>query len=122
MHAHPCVLLVDDDPLVLLTATASARAAGLAPVSASDGEEALGLLTAGLSPALVVTDLDMPRLDGVGLLAAVRALHAERGPHTIMFSAEQRPSRNGGADLWLSKNAPAALDTAFREFVAATER
>jgi DNA-binding response OmpR family regulator len=72
-HAHPRVLVVDDD--------AGARAAvgrileeeGYDATQAADGEEASSLLDA-FCPDLVLTDLHMPRLDGRGLLQRVRTL------------------------------------------------
>lgn len=122
MSNASCVLIVDDDPLVLLTAEACAHAAGLNAVAAHDGSEALRLVRDGLCPDLLVTDLDMPGLDGVELLDALRQVHGLDAVPTIMFSGEARPSRNGGADLWLCKSNPAMLEVAFREFAAAAAR
>ena len=51
---------------------------------AADGEEASGLLSS-WCPDLVVTDLDMPRLDGRGLLQRVRLLRP--GTPVILLSA-----------------------------------
>jgi|GEM_PF-5947961 CheY-like chemotaxis protein len=117
MRPHRHVLIVDDDPAVRLVNQALAREAGLVPVAASDGTEAVELVAEGLRPDLVVTDLEMPGLDGVGLLGELERMRAST--LSIMFSSGTRPARNGGADLWLSKGNPTALRIALREFAAA---
>ena len=67
------VLLVDDDPGVLFTLEEVLGSRGFAVRSARSAREALTLL-AGVE--VVVTDLAMPEMDGMGLLAAIR----ERDP------------------------------------------
>ena len=65
------VLLVEDDPAARAGLTELVRAWGFLAESAEDGEEALGKVTA-FRPAIVVTDLVMPRMDGLALLKALR--------------------------------------------------
>ena len=64
------VLVVDDDPGVRYTLREILETEGLAVDEAADGEEALRKLDAS-GHALVVTDLRMPRLDGMALLKAI---------------------------------------------------
>ena len=68
-------LLVVDDSLVIRNAIArSLEAQGLDQVLfAEDGERALALFEEH-RPELVTMDLTMPRLDGLGAIAAIRAL------------------------------------------------
>ena len=78
------ILVVDDD---LSSREAVARILaeeGYDAAVAADGEEASGLL-ASFCPDLVVTDLEMPRLDGRGLLRRVRQLRP--GTPVILVSA-----------------------------------
>jgi DNA-binding NtrC family response regulator len=71
MAANAVVMVVDDDEkLRSLVGTVLSRA-GHDVIAAADGEEALGLLSEKL-PDLVVTDLSMPRMDGVRLVEEVR--------------------------------------------------
>ena len=79
------VLVVEDDPATRIGLTELVRAWGYAADSARDGEEALEKVTS-FRPGLVVTDLVMPRLDGHGLLKALR----ERDPEVsvIMLTAQ----------------------------------
>ena len=67
------VLVVDDDQRSRDAVARLLAEEGYDATVASDGEEASGLL-ATWRPDLVLTDLEMPRLDGCGLLARVRCV------------------------------------------------
>jgi len=66
------ILIVDDEVNMLLVLEAMLRKEGYAVKTASDGMEALEILQAD-DIAVVVTDLKMPNLDGLGLLARTGA-------------------------------------------------
>jgi CheY-like chemotaxis protein len=66
------VLVADDSPIVLEIVTSILRGAELLPQAACDGEAAWQALEEEL-PDLLLTDVDMPRLDGLELLRRVRA-------------------------------------------------
>jgi diguanylate cyclase (GGDEF)-like protein len=65
------VLVVDDAPFVRKLMVARLRQAGYRVAEAADGREALDRFQREGS-AVVITDLNMPRLDGLSLLAALR--------------------------------------------------
>jgi two-component system chemotaxis response regulator CheY len=66
-------LIVDDIPSMRALVRASLRQIGVNQVTeCSDGVEALESIKI-IPPHLVISDLNMPRLDGLGLLRAVRA-------------------------------------------------
>ncbi|HEX8794054.1 MAG TPA: response regulator [Polyangiaceae bacterium] len=65
------VLLVDDEPALLRALTRALGAAGFAVTTCADGADAARLI-AMQSFAVVVSDIDMPQLDGVGLLSLLR--------------------------------------------------
>jgi DNA-binding NtrC family response regulator len=65
------VLVVEDDPATRLGLTELVRTWGFLAESAEDGEEALQKITS-FRPAIVVTDLVMPKMDGHRLLKALR--------------------------------------------------
>lgn len=73
---HMTVLLVEDDPLVLLGAEQALSLAGLRVLSASDAEAAL-LGLASHQPDAVVSDIRLPGVDGFELLRRVHAQDAE---------------------------------------------
>src|SRR5438309_346091 len=67
------VLLVEDDVLIRLSTGDILRESGYKVVEAADGEEALGLLGAGLTPDLVISDIRMPGpTNGLKLLRVVK--------------------------------------------------
>ena len=69
------VLLVDDDELIQSSLQALLERLGHTVVTAAQsGEEALVMLEAGLDPGLVILDMNMPGLGGVGTLPRLRAL------------------------------------------------
>ncbi|MDA1018420.1 MAG: response regulator, partial [Planctomycetota bacterium] len=57
------VLIVDDNPMDRRFAGACVEKAGMSAIYAENGREALTMLDAE-SPSLVLTDLEMPELDG----------------------------------------------------------
>jgi DNA-binding response OmpR family regulator len=71
----PLILVVDDDPSIRQTLTRELALAGYDAISAADGVEGKAVFEE-RRPDLVITDLAMPRLDGLGLLAAVRRMDA----------------------------------------------
>ncbi len=73
------VLIVEDDSATRAGLTELVRTWGFVAESAEDGEEALLKVTA-FRPAIVVTDLVMPRMDGHALLTRLR----EQDPDIIV--------------------------------------
>ena len=68
------ILVVDDDELVRRTITLTLQRAGHEAAEAANGEQALALLEKGSGPRpdLVISDLIMPEIDGIGLILALR--------------------------------------------------
>ncbi len=66
------VLIVDDTPMIREIEREILERAGYEVVSACDGREAL-VRVAEQRPDLVITDIEMPELDGVGLIEALKA-------------------------------------------------
>jgi CheY-like chemotaxis protein len=97
----PAVLIVDDEPLIRMAAADTVADAGVASFEAADGGEALDLLEAHPEIALVVTDVEMPGMDGVTLARRACTLRPEI--EIIVTSARGEVSRpdlpGGGAFL-----------------------
>ena len=68
----PRILLVDDDPNLLVLLADQLRADGFEIQTARDGEEALRRLRSGW-PDLLIVDMMMPRMDGLTLAREVKA-------------------------------------------------
>ena len=83
------VLLVDDDELIQDSLSEMLRSLGHVPTVATSGEEALFLLNSGLQADVVVLDLNMPGLGGVGTLPLLR----ERYPELPVLLATGRPDQ-----------------------------
>jgi len=79
------ILIVDDEPDVLAFMQQLLEQKGYEVDLADGGEVALGLL-AERAPALLITDLRMPHLDGIGLLAKLREQHREL-PSIVLTAA-----------------------------------
>ena len=82
------------------------EAAGYPVVTARDGRDALAVLDRDAAIALVITDLEMPELDGIGLTRAIRASAARSSlPVVIVTSrADEDDRRRGieaGADAYM---------------------
>lgn len=70
-NAIPTVLLVDDSPIIREMVSEILASAGLKVMTATNGEEALTRL-AETEPDLVISDVEMPRMDGFTLLERIR--------------------------------------------------
>jgi two-component system, chemotaxis family, sensor histidine kinase and response regulator PixL len=106
--AQPLVLVVDDSVTVRRFLALTLEKAGYRVDQAKDGQDALEKLAAGLSPAVVISDIEMPRLDGYGFLAHVRSKpELKRLPVVMLTSRSGDKHRqlaiNLGATEYFSK-------------------
>ncbi len=82
------ILVVDDDVVSRMMLMHQVDACARAEIlEAEDGEHAWRLLAGGLRPAIVFCDLRMPHLDGLGLLARLRADAATAAIPFVLVSA-----------------------------------
>ncbi|QIS21189.1 response regulator transcription factor [Nocardia terpenica] len=99
------VLVVDDDARVLASVARGLRLSGFDVDTAADGQGALQRIAA-VAPAAVVLDLNMPTLDGVQVVTALRALGNEI-PICVLSARSEVTDRIGaleaGADDYLTK-------------------
>ncbi len=101
------VLVVDDSSAIRKFVMFALRARGLTVVTARDGMEALEKMTRS-KVDLVITDLNMPKLDGFGLLRALRDDHDCAELPIIILSSlssseEQQQGLRLGANAYLVK-------------------
>lgn len=100
------ILTVDDSASVRQMVKFTLSDAGYTVIEAFDGQDALQKLTRPVN--LVITDLNMPRLDGIGLIRSLRANPAHKGVPIIMLTTESQESRKlegkaAGATGWIVK-------------------
>jgi two-component system response regulator len=107
--ARPILLVEDNADDEALTRRALRRGRILNPlVVAHNGEEALSLLASGALPALVLLDLKLPKIDGLEVLARIRAEARTRLLPVVVFtsSSEDRDiieSYSLGANSYVRK-------------------
>jgi two-component system, chemotaxis family, chemotaxis protein CheY len=104
------VLLVDDSASIRQVTVPSLRGAGFQVLEAEDGLQALERMkTHAIN--LVVCDLNMPKLDGMGFLKQMRALPSHRFTPLVFLTTESRDARKdegraNGATAWITKPCP----------------
>ena len=81
------ILICDDEIHILRAAEFKLQRAGYEVEIAGDGQEAWERILAN-QPDLLVTDCQMPRLDGLGLIRRVRENPATRDLPVLMLSAK----------------------------------
>ena len=88
--ASPCVLVVEDDPIILEFTSMQLMDGGLEVIRATSCEEAMTILERGPLPLVVVTDIRLA--GGRSGLDLARTI-AERWPEVrlVIVSGEQRP-------------------------------
>lgn len=83
------ILIVEDEPDVLLLLENRVRGAGHEVMSASDGERGLELALSEV-PDLIILDWMMPKLDGIEVLERLRADDTGRGIKVLMLTARSQ--------------------------------
>ncbi len=101
------VMTVDDSKTMRDMVAYTLRGAGFDVVTAEDGRQALNLL-ANCAADMVITDLNMPVMDGVALIRALRADAKFRALPILMLTTESDSSkknvgREAGATGWIVK-------------------
>lgn len=86
--AVPKILLCDDEFHILRAAEIKLRRAGYEVICANDGAEALEII-AKHKPDMLVTDYQMPRLDGIELCQRLRASPDSANLPIIMLTAKR---------------------------------
>ena len=102
-----CIMTVDDSASVRQMVSFTLRQAGYEVVEAVDGKDALSKLD-GNPVHMVITDLNMPNLDGIGLIKGVRSNAAYKFIPIIMLTTESQESKKlegkqAGATGWIVK-------------------
>lgn len=102
------ILCVEDEPSLRQDILDELAEAGYHAMGASDGREALALLKA-RRPDLILCDISMPRLDGYGLLDALRGMRPDLADVPLIFLTalggrdEVIGGKRAGADDYLVK-------------------
>ena len=106
------ILLVDDSTTILLSISSILGKAGYAVEKAPNAEEALKKFNAGIKLNLLITDLNMPGMNGIELIREVRKLPAYKFLPILFLTTESQQARKqeakaAGASGWIVKPATA---------------
>jgi len=101
------ILIVDDDPICLAIASLALQSAGFETRTAADGMEALDLLHI-VQPALILSDIQMPHMDGFEFLEEMRRNAEWRDIPVVVVTARDltdadRSRLNGGVERIIQK-------------------
>ena len=102
------ILIVDDSPTILMSMEGILTKAGYGVQKAANAEAALGLLKAGGKFQMMITDLNMGKMNGIELIHETRQLAAYRFMPILMLTTESQQSKRqeakaAGASGWLVK-------------------
>jgi two-component system, chemotaxis family, chemotaxis protein CheY len=101
------IMTVDDSTSMRQMVKATLQSAGYQVVEAADGQEALDYAREN-SVDLVITDVNMPRMDGITLVSELRALPTYRLTPLLLLTTEssmekKMEGKKAGATGWIVK-------------------
>lgn len=104
---HKTILAVDDSASIRMMLSFTLKENGYRVIEARDGKEGLAKLQHE-KVDMVITDLNMPNLDGIGLIRGVRQNPASKYTPVIMLTTESHDlkkseARAAGATGWITK-------------------
>jgi len=107
MSTRHKILVIEDNPLLRDSIAAWLELAGYSVVSAGDGSEGLAVLSREM-PDLIITDVGMPRLDGIEVIKSVRRFPSSLSSVPIVvltgcFTELGSQAISAGADRALAK-------------------
>lgn len=102
-----CVLTVDDSPSIRQMVAFTLKASGYEVIEAADGQEGLDKAKA-KAVNLILTDQNMPKMDGLTLIKSLRALPQYKATPILMLTTEsgdamKAQGKAAGATGWLVK-------------------
>jgi two-component system chemotaxis response regulator CheY len=118
------ILIVDDSASLRTVVKLSLERAGYAVIEAGDGQQGLQQLDRAGKVNLIVSDVNMPNMDGITFLTQVKQSARHRFTPVIMLTTEgqaekKEQGRAAGAKAWVTKPfEPARLLDAVSKLIA----
>jgi two-component system chemotaxis response regulator CheY len=101
------ILIVDDSASLRQVVSIALKGAGYGVIEASDGRDALGKLN-GQKIHLIISDVNMPNMDGITFVTEAKKLPAYKFTPVIMLTTEageakKQAGQAAGAKAWVVK-------------------
>lgn len=101
------IMIVDDSSSMRMVVTIALKGAGYNVLEGRDGQDALAKLN-GQKVHLIISDVNMPVMDGISFVKAVKQLPAYKFTPIIMLTTESEESKKregqaAGAKAWVIK-------------------
>jgi len=104
----PAILVLDDSATIIMSLSRILKNAGYQVDTAVNGKEGMAKLAGGLKPNVILTDLNMPQMDGIAFIKEARKSASTRFTPIIVLTTEsgtqkRDEARVAGASGWLTK-------------------
>ena len=110
------IMIVDDSPSLRQVVSIALKGADYNVIEARDGQDAIGQLK-GQKVHLIVSDVNMPNMDGISMVKAIKQLPSYKFTPIMMLTTEsdtnkKMQGKTAGAKAWLVKpfQPPTLLD------------
>lgn len=87
----PLVIFVDDSETALASTRMVTNSMPIEVKQYTEAQVALAEIQAGMTPDLIITDLNMPVMNGLEFLKALRLVEATKRTPTLMLTTETKP-------------------------------
>lgn len=107
------IIVAEDNPIQRQYLCVLINKLGYVPIAAEDGQEALRLLQES-NAQVIISDFEMPKLNGIELTREVRKLNLDHYVHIIMITGSEgddlwREAMEAGADDFMSKSSSPSI-------------
>jgi two-component system chemotaxis response regulator CheY len=101
------IMIVDDSASLRQVVAIALKGAGYDVLEACDGKDALAKLT-GQKLGLIISDVNMPNMDGITMVKAIKQLPAYKFTPIVMLTTEsqdgkKKEGQEAGAKAWMVK-------------------
>lgn len=108
MRRNKMVLIAEDDPIASLIMTNMVNELGYSTTASEDGQAALAFVESGQKVDILITDVQMPRMDGLELIRRLRTDSRWKGKPILIVSGVVGPNEvasflDEGATFFLPK-------------------
>ena len=102
------IMIVDDSASLRQVVGIALRGAGYEVIEACDGQDALAKLNANSKVHLIISDVNMPNMDGIAFVKAAKQMPNLKFTPVIMLTTEAQESKKqegqaAGAKAWIVK-------------------